>query len=258
MIPDCNITEIFLKLTNYKLISFDPCDSVIGDYISLKSAVATSHILKSIVIPGKFFHQGDWRELDYILTSSEYHKFSRSLKNFHKKLLNPGKQAENFRNIIKTEDAEDFSRKDIPRALFEIFKELDSCGVSFDEIYNKSEFLIHVWVMGCEIWGAGHSDDVLPKSKLIEELNALTDDLIFISDEKLRKDCRVIIESLLKILSVLNETSIGLSVRTESNMAAVDYAKVGRLQVVHCGHGGQFTHSDRLKYESHLANAGLI
>jgi hypothetical protein len=231
---------------------------VIGDYISLKSAVATSYILKSSIIPGKFFHEGVWQGLDYILTSSEYHKFSRSLKHFHQKLSNHSKDIENFRNIIKTEDAEDFSRKDIPRALFEIFKELDSCGVSFDEIYNQSEFLIHVWVMGCEIWGSGHNDEVFSKSKLIEELNALIDDLIFITDEKLRKDCRVIIESLLKILNVLNETTIGQSIRTESNMAGVDYTKVGHLQVVHCGHGGQFTHSDRLKYESHLANAGLI
>jgi hypothetical protein len=259
-IPDINNTEIFLKFPNHKLITFDPHDSIIADYISLKSAVASSFILKSPVIPGLSFYKNHWKKLDYILTSKQFSDFSSSLQNFKKKFSLYEKDNEKFKNFVKTEDPEEVLKKDLPRTLEGILCSIDSCGVSLDQVAEKNKFFLYLWVMSLEVWGSfKDSEEIFSRAKIMNELNDLLHEVKLVNDEELAKNCRVIIESLLKILPLFWESSrLSLSHRTEPVFGSEVLPKVGYLQIVRCGHGGQFTHSDRLKYETHLMNSALI
>lgn len=235
---DCDAVDDFLGTRCYKVISADPNDAIIGDIASLKSGVALRFVYPNYsVLTLAYYEPKLLQTASHLLRPAEICNLVSALK----KILKIEKNSEEMTEIVNKLENIDAGGKGL-------------CEVINDKHLNVTALL---WIITADLWGSmTYSQDTLsPYMKTIDKINSALEEIDLHSEEFGKQDDLQVIKENLIVLNKRLEEKCGIHGNIEEFEKVnriVDFAVVGRLLPVNCGHCGCFNYLEKTGYVRHL------
>lgn len=236
---DCDTVTDYLGVKCYKVIAADPNDEMIPDLASLKSGVALRFIYPNYdLLTLGYFKTKMFERTSHIIEAAEMEVFVRDCGKI-------------FKHDEKNSDFEEFLNK---------LELIDACGKTVTNVINDKfkQVSVLVWLITLDLWGSASfiQDNLNSHMKVIDRLG----DAIEVAEnsvdngEKLSEELVGVTKILKKMLAYFEE-KCGIHGELEdftSTNAKVDYAIVGRLIPLNCGHCGSFSYLEKSAFSKHF------
>lgn len=236
---DCDTVAEFLGTRCYKLMSFDHNDKMINDLASLKSGVALRTVYPNYSLLSLAYYQPKVVEsLEYILNYKEISSLINSLSS----IVNKSKNNECLSLVVKKLESLDAGGKPLIKVLY-------------DKNIGLSALL---WIIVFDLWGSAcytsgkfdcHMKGIQSISQVIETIQKCFDEVSL-------NELSIISDSLIKISKHLEEKcGIHGELDDFSQVAiASNFAVIGKLLPLACGHSQYFNYAERSCYTKHIQN----
>jgi hypothetical protein len=265
LLPDVNNTQAYLDLECYKVITCDPCDRIIPDFVSLKNSVALCFVMQMGKTIGEYFRRKMVFESSYVMGCVELEDFCKRLAYLMAKYLRTIEDdvIEKRKTTLKTEINEEtdplFHYK-----FLNLISELDACGVPLKSVISSKNpsFILHLWLQTLEIWGSFNgfffSIDLSPLTRSISDMQECIASLCKLEKHEDFLNFSSISSYLQRIMTHIQSTLNRSSLTFRSECASLDYSKAGAFMLVNCGHGGHFNNMNRHNLEIHLTHSSFL
>lgn len=235
---DCDAVADFLGARCYKIIAADPHDEMINDLASLKSGVALRFIYPNYsVVSLAYLEKKLLQSVSHVLGAAEICNLVSALR----RVTEDEKSNQGLAEIVNK------------------LEELDAGGKSFCEILGGKVPTLSalLWIIVEDIWGSASyaQDELNSYMRSIEKINGILDGIETYNEEIGKKDELKVLQENLGMMVKRIEEKCGIHGELEELTQAnriVDYAVVGRLLPVSCGHCGCFNYLERAAYAKHL------
>ena len=265
LLPDINNTQTYLQLKCYKVITSDPCDKIIPDFVSLKSSVALAFIGKVSMSPGTYLARQSYKSLNHILSYTELCQFTCTLSTLLTKYLKliDEEPFDKRKTTLKTEINEDHDRLTHLKFI-NLLSSIDSCGVTLKSaVFHKyCCFVMSIWLLSLELWGSFNGFLFsLDLSSISASLSDLKECIGYINKLQSHGDYlqfKTISLTLEKIQNYIQVTLQRTSSSHRDVLCTRDYSAAGAFMLVNCGHGGHFNNMNRHNLHIHLVQSSFI